>query len=109
MVKLASSVSQLDVYGRAIYRKPSLKSLSIFVGRVRPISEKERSHGERLLLEFPGKGQVICHNTTPSQKAKVFSYNVVFEPEATQVTEYNKFYKVQLSWLHVFSTTTKGH
>ncbi|XP_075978231.1 kinesin-like protein at 54D isoform X2 [Anticarsia gemmatalis] len=54
------------------------------VVRVRPISEKERSHGERMLLEFPGKGQVICHNTTPSQKAKVFSYNVVFEPEATQ-------------------------
>ncbi|CAB3261772.1 unnamed protein product [Arctia plantaginis] len=52
--------------------------------RVRPISDKERSHGERMLLEFPGKGQVICHNTTPSQKSKVFSYNVVFEPEATQ-------------------------
>ncbi|CAH1638396.1 unnamed protein product [Spodoptera littoralis] len=61
------------------------------VVRVRPISEKERSCGERTLLEFPGKGQVVCHNTTPSQKAKVFSYNVVFEPEATQedILEYS--------------------
>nr|XP_049693938.1 kinesin-like protein KIF12 [Helicoverpa armigera] len=54
------------------------------VVRVRPISDKERSCGERSLLEFPGKGQVVVNNTTPSQKAKVFSYNVVFEPEATQ-------------------------
>ncbi|XP_026725154.1 kinesin-like protein KIF12 [Trichoplusia ni] len=61
------------------------------VVRVRPLNEKERSCGDRSLLEYPGKGQVICTNTTPSQKAKVFSYNVVFEPEATQedVLEYS--------------------
>ncbi|KPJ07029.1 Kinesin-like protein KIF12 [Papilio machaon] len=29
------------------------------VVRVRPVSDQERSHGEREVLEFPGKGQVI--------------------------------------------------
>ncbi|XP_061716530.1 kinesin-like protein KIF12 isoform X1 [Cydia pomonella] len=59
------------------------------VVRVRPLNERERACQERDMLEFPGKGQVICHN--PGQKAKVFSYNVVFEPAATQedVLEYS--------------------
>ncbi|XP_072949569.1 kinesin-like protein KIF12 [Epargyreus clarus] len=61
------------------------------VVRVRPLNEKERSYRERDVLEFPGKGQVICNNTAPGQKPKVFSYNVVFEPAATQedVLEYS--------------------
>lgn len=53
--------------------------------RVRPVNEQERSHGEREILELPGKGQVICPATTVGQKSKVFSYNVVFEPAASQV------------------------
>ncbi|XP_045498750.1 kinesin-like protein KIF12 [Colias croceus] len=59
--------------------------------RVRPVNEKERSVREVNMLEFPGKGQIICHGTTPGQKPKVFSYNVVFEPAATQedVLEYS--------------------
>ncbi|XP_068633105.1 kinesin-like protein KIF12 [Battus philenor] len=59
--------------------------------RVRPVSEQERSHGEREVLEFPGKGQVICPGTAAGQKHKVFSYNVVFEPAASQedVLEYS--------------------
>ncbi|XP_038220572.1 kinesin-like protein KIF12 [Zerene cesonia] len=59
--------------------------------RVRPVNDKERSVRERNMLEFPGKGQIICHGTTPGQKPKVFSYNVVFEPAATQedVLEYS--------------------
>ncbi|KAJ0176418.1 hypothetical protein K1T71_007597 [Dendrolimus kikuchii] len=61
------------------------------VVRVRPVNEKERACGERVVLEFPGKGQVICHSTIPAQKPKIFSYNVVFEPAATQedVLEYS--------------------
>lgn len=54
--------------------------------RVRPTNEKERSLRERHMLEFPGKGQIICQGTVPGQKPKVFSYNVVFEPAATQVS-----------------------
>ncbi|GBP87932.1 Kinesin-like protein KIF12 [Eumeta japonica] len=52
--------------------------------RVRPLSEEERSRGERQILEFPGRGQVICSSTVAGQKPKVFSYNVVFEPAASQ-------------------------
>ncbi|XP_049873826.1 kinesin-like protein KIF12 [Pectinophora gossypiella] len=61
------------------------------VVRVRPLNDKERSTGEREMLEFPGKGQVVVHGSTPGQKPKVFSYNVVFEPAATQedVLEYS--------------------
>ncbi|CAG4959160.1 unnamed protein product [Parnassius apollo] len=61
------------------------------VVRVRPVNETERSHGEREILEFPGKGQVICPATAAGQKHKVFSYNVVFEPAASQedVLEYS--------------------
>ncbi|VVC90872.1 unnamed protein product, partial [Leptidea sinapis] len=60
----------------------SLKSRN---GRVRPPNDKERSLRERNMLEFPGKGQIICNGSGPGQKPKVFSYNVVFEPAATQV------------------------
>ncbi|CAH2048841.1 unnamed protein product, partial [Iphiclides podalirius] len=61
------------------------------VVRVRPVNEQERSHGEREILEFPGKGQIVCPATTVGQKDKVFSYNVVFEPAASQedVLEYS--------------------
>ncbi|KAJ8731137.1 hypothetical protein PYW07_004301 [Mythimna separata] len=84
------SLDRISTRGSSTTLNADEDNINVVV-RVRPISEKERSHGERLLLEFPGKGQVICHNTTPSQKAKVFSYNVVFEPEATQedVLEYS--------------------
>ncbi|XP_037868450.1 kinesin-like protein KIF12 isoform X1 [Bombyx mori] len=61
------------------------------VVRVRPVNEAERSRGEPVMLEFPGKGQIICNGTTPNKQPKVFSYNVVFEPAATQedVLEYS--------------------
>ncbi|XP_063624421.1 kinesin-like protein KIF12 isoform X5 [Cydia splendana] len=59
------------------------------VVRVRPLNEKERAMQERDMLEFPGKGQIICQN--PGRKTKLFSYNVVFEPAATQedILEYS--------------------
>ncbi|XP_013145447.1 PREDICTED: kinesin-like protein KIF12 [Papilio polytes] len=61
------------------------------VVRVRPINDQERNRGEREVLEFPGKGQVICPGFAPGQKHKIFSYNVVFEPAASQedVLEYS--------------------
>ncbi|XP_073956865.1 kinesin-like protein at 54D isoform X2 [Choristoneura fumiferana] len=75
------------------------------VVRVRPFNEKERASGERDILEFPGKGQVICQN--PGQKAKVFSYNVVFEPAATQedVLEYSGIKRLLEMAVEGFSCT----
>ncbi|XP_047480496.1 kinesin-like protein KIN-5B, partial [Penaeus chinensis] len=58
------------------------------VVRCRPISEKEIKRGDENNLIFPGEGQVWVNmdglNGQGSQKPKVFTYNVVFEPEATQ-------------------------
>ncbi|XP_042877136.1 LOW QUALITY PROTEIN: kinesin-like protein KIF12 [Penaeus japonicus] len=58
------------------------------VVRCRPINEKEIKRGDENNLIFPGEGQVWVNmdglNGQGSQKPKVFTYNVVFEPEATQ-------------------------
>ncbi|XP_037781156.1 chromosome-associated kinesin KIF4A-like [Penaeus monodon] len=58
------------------------------VVRCRPVSEKEIKRGDENNLIFPGEGQVWVNmdglNGQGSQKPKVFTYNVVFEPEATQ-------------------------
>ncbi|KOB77900.1 Uncharacterized protein OBRU01_02599, partial [Operophtera brumata] len=77
------------------------------VVRVRPLCEKEQARGERVMLEFPGKGQVICQNTTASQKPKVFSYNVVFEPAATQedILEYSGIKRLLEMAVEGFSCT----
>lgn len=56
----------------------------VFVCRVRPLNEKERKNGDKSVVEFPGNGQIICESSLSGQKSKVFSYNVVFEPAATQ-------------------------
>lgn len=57
--------------------------------RVRPISEKEIREHDEMVVQFPGNGQIICEalNTGSASSAhhpKQFSYNVVFEPGATQ-------------------------
>ncbi|XP_050350779.1 kinesin-like protein KIF12 [Nymphalis io] len=77
------------------------------VVRVRPVNDKERSLRERHMLEFPGKGQIICHGTTPGQKPKLFSYNVVFEPAATQedVLEYSGIKRLLEMAVEGFSCT----
>lgn len=49
---------------------------------MRPLNARERQSGERSVVEFPGGGQVLC--CAPGQKAKLFSYNAVFEPAASQ-------------------------
>ncbi|XP_011883299.1 PREDICTED: kinesin-like protein KIF12 isoform X1 [Vollenhovia emeryi] len=56
------------------------------VVRVRPLSNKETKSGEEMAVQFPGDGQIYCDALTSSgdKKPKVFSYNVVFEPNATQ-------------------------
>ncbi|CAL4076028.1 unnamed protein product, partial [Meganyctiphanes norvegica] len=58
------------------------------VVRCRPLNEKERKRGDDGILTFPGEGQCWVNmdgmNGQALGKPKVFTYNVVFEPEATQ-------------------------
>lgn len=58
------------------------------VVRVRPLNNKENRANDDMVVQFPGSGQILC-DAIPGgpgggQKAKLFSYNVVFEPGATQ-------------------------
>lgn len=77
------------------------------VVRVRPSNDKERACSERVMLEFPGKGQVVCHSTAPAQKPKVFSYNVVFESAASQedILEYSGIKRLLEMAVEGFSCT----
>ena len=72
------------------------------VPRVRPISHKEQRNRDEGIIQFPGEGQIWVgrgyyniyptHSTLhPSAQVdeakgalKPFTFNVVFEPEATQ-------------------------
>ena len=70
------------------------------VPRVRPISHKEQRNRDEGIIQFPGEGQIwvggvnISYDTLtlhPSPQVdeakgalKPFTFNVVFEPEATQ-------------------------
>ncbi|KAH0954697.1 hypothetical protein HN011_006844 [Eciton burchellii] len=56
------------------------------VVRVRPLSNKEIKADDEMVVQFPGDGQIYCDSVSSSgdKKPKVFSYNVVFEPNATQ-------------------------
>uniref|UniRef100_T1GLU6 Kinesin motor domain-containing protein n=1 Tax=Megaselia scalaris TaxID=36166 RepID=T1GLU6_MEGSC len=59
------------------------------VVRVRPLSEKERQSGQESILQFPGNGQIMIDSGRDSgsrnkTNVRVFTYNVVFEPGATQ-------------------------
>lgn len=40
--------------------------------------------GDDCATHFPGNGQIWLDATSPKEKPKSFTYNVVFEPEATQ-------------------------
>ncbi|XP_049818770.1 kinesin-like protein KIF12 isoform X2 [Aethina tumida] len=58
------------------------------VVRVRPLSQKEIKAGDTSVVQFPGNGQILVEaqpgGPSGGQKPKLFSYNVVFEPAATQ-------------------------
>ncbi|XP_055534500.1 kinesin-like protein KIF12 [Wyeomyia smithii] len=59
------------------------------VVRVRPLDVREIRNGDDMVAQFPGNGQILCDGIPASygsggQKPKLFSYNVVFEPGATQ-------------------------
>lgn len=55
---------------------------------MRPLNSKEIKANESSVIQFPGNGQILCDAIPGGPgggiKAKLFSYNVVFEPAATQ-------------------------
>nr|XP_023026540.1 kinesin-like protein KIF12 isoform X2 [Leptinotarsa decemlineata] len=85
------SIEKLDVdnnFQRIITSYNQAEDNINVVVRVRPLSDKELRAGENSVVQFPGNGQVLVDGIPggPSggQKPKLFSYNVVFEPAATQ-------------------------
>nr|XP_045584392.1 kinesin-like protein KIF12 isoform X1 [Procambarus clarkii]XP_045584393.1 kinesin-like protein KIF12 isoform X1 [Procambarus clarkii]XP_045584394.1 kinesin-like protein KIF12 isoform X1 [Procambarus clarkii] len=93
---LGSTVSSLDqTMTRSLGSRGSLcdeaaddcDNINVVV-RCRPLNEKEKLRGDESNVTFPGEGQAWVNmdgvNGQATQKPKVFSYNVVFEPEATQ-------------------------
>ncbi|XP_034942202.1 kinesin-like protein KIF12 [Chelonus insularis] len=78
------------------------------VVRVRPLNEKEIKAGDKFAVQFPGDGQIQC-DTLPNsnEKTKLFSYNVVFEPIASQedVLQYSGIKKLIDMGVEGFSCT----
>nr|XP_024219176.1 kinesin-like protein KIF12 [Halyomorpha halys] len=59
------------------------------VVRVRPLCSREEKSNDGSAVDFPGNGQILLTGLSDvpgmkGTKTKVFSYNVVFEPGATQ-------------------------
>lgn len=60
------------------------------VVRVRPRSDKEIRENDKMVVTFPGNGQILCEPlgsasaSASAHQPKQFSYNVVFEQGATQ-------------------------
>lgn len=58
------------------------------VVRVRPLNNSERFANENNVLQFPGNGGIVAttsgHHQDKANLIKSFTFNVVFEPEATQ-------------------------
>ena len=55
------------------------------VVRVRPLNNSERFANESNVLQFPGNGGIVATSQDKGNVIKSFTFNVVFEPEATQV------------------------
>ncbi|XP_076232414.1 kinesin-like protein KIF12 isoform X1 [Calliopsis andreniformis] len=86
--RMTGSIERLvDGDKRVIATKHLLPENNInVVVRVRPLSGKEIKTGEDMAVQFPGDGQIYCEGSPSNgdKKGKLFSYNVVFEPTATQ-------------------------
>ena len=52
--------------------------------RVRPLNNSERFANESSVLQFPGNGGIVATSPDKGNVIKSFTFNVVFEPEATQ-------------------------
>ncbi|GLV41877.1 Kinesin-like protein at 54D [Carabus blaptoides fortunei] len=94
----SGSIERLDETGhfqRIITSHQTAEDNINVVVRVRPLNSRERKTSTNLVVQYPGNGQILCDGVPggPSggQKPKLFSFNVVFEPAATQedVLEYS--------------------
>ncbi|EDW91781.2 uncharacterized protein Dyak_GE11873, isoform C [Drosophila yakuba] len=84
------------------------------VVRVRPLNDKEKRDRHGSTLQFPGNGQVILEGNDVGQKrshnrdsVRVFTYNVVFEPGATQedILDYSGIKRIIEMGIEGFSCT----
>ncbi|XP_065085212.1 kinesin-like protein KIF12 [Ochlerotatus camptorhynchus] len=82
------------------------------VVRVRPLNVKNVRNADDMVVQFPGNGQILCDGIpaapgSAGQKAKLFSYNVVFEPGSTQddVLEYSGIKRLIEMAIEGFSCT----
>ncbi|GJQ70814.1 hypothetical protein Trydic_g741 [Trypoxylus dichotomus] len=79
------SLERLDVdnkYRRIITRSSDGEDNIHVVVRVRPLNSKENKIRDSGVIKFLGNGQIMCD--VGIGKPKIFSYNAVFEPAATQ-------------------------
>ncbi|CRK88043.1 CLUMA_CG001829, isoform A [Clunio marinus] len=82
--KSNGSVDSTDIGVKSSGSSTPLEDNINVVVRVRPLSEKEVKASDDSIVQFPGNGQILCEGQNDSQKPKLFTYNVVFEPGATQ-------------------------
>ncbi|KAH8405862.1 hypothetical protein KR215_010867 [Drosophila sulfurigaster] len=84
------------------------------VVRVRPLNDKEKRDRHGPTLQFPGNGQVIIEGNDMGAKrshnrdsVRVFTYNVVFEPGATQedILDYSGIKRIIEMGIEGFSCT----
>ncbi|XP_073813749.1 kinesin-like protein at 54D isoform X1 [Musca autumnalis] len=82
------------------------------VVRVRPLNEKEKRDRHGSILQFPGNGQIIIEANSSAksrnrENVRVFTYNVVFEPGATQedILDYSGIKRIIEMAIEGFSCT----
>ncbi|XP_023713888.1 kinesin-like protein KIF12 isoform X3 [Cryptotermes secundus] len=78
------------------------------VVRVRPLNNKEVKNGDESVVQYPGNGQILLGPVGAGHpKPRVFSYNVVFEPGATQedVLQFSGIKRLIEMAVEGFSTT----
>ncbi|KAK0078276.1 hypothetical protein PV325_001212 [Microctonus aethiopoides] len=84
-------------------------SINVVV-RVRPLNNKEIKAGDDYAVQLPGDGQIQCDTLSGNggeKKTKLFSYNVVFEPAASQedILQYSGIKKLIEMAVEGFSCT----
>ncbi|XP_063225816.1 kinesin-like protein KIF12 isoform X2 [Bacillus rossius redtenbacheri] len=101
-----ASSDRLDQSGPRSHVVSPDDSINVCV-RVRPLNNKEQRSGDGSTIQFPGNGQILMGDASAGSKPRVFSYNVVFEPGASQqdVLEFSGVKRLLEMALEGFSCT----